>query len=169
MTSRRPPLPEPLRRAVLMEAGHRCAIPTCQRIPVDVAHIVPRKADGSNDRFENLIALCGNCHDMYDRLHLIDRKAMRGYKLNLGVLRSRYSDMERRLLDRLSTDPNAIIRFDQDMAFPFYYLLEDGYLALVNFEQMANIGGWVQGFWHYALTEDGREFLDRWLEGNPID
>jgi HNH endonuclease len=66
----RPHLPERLKRAVFMEAGRRCAIPTCQRIPVDLAHIEPRKPDGSNDTFENPIALCGNCHDMYDRLHL---------------------------------------------------------------------------------------------------
>jgi hypothetical protein len=164
----RPHLPERLKRAVFMEAGRRCAIPTCRRIPVDLAHIEPRKPDGSNDTFENLIALCGNCHDMYDRPHLIDRTAMRGYKQNLGVLTSRYSDMERRLLELFSKNPTGTVQFQDDMAFPFYYLLEDGYLALVNFEQMAMAGPWRQGIWHYALTDHGRELLDRWLAGQPV-
>ena len=166
--SNRPALPEPLRRAVLMEAGHRCAIPTCQKIPVDIAHIAPREPAGSNDIFDNLIALCGNCHDMYDRLHLIDRTAMRGYKRNLGVLKSRYSDLERRLLELFSGDPTAVAQFQQDMAFPFYYLMQDGYLVLVNFQRMAMAGPWVQGIWHYGLTDSGRDFLARWLAGDPV-
>jgi len=32
-------IPDPLRRQVLLEAGHRCAIPTCKQVPVDIAHI----------------------------------------------------------------------------------------------------------------------------------
>jgi len=45
-------------RAVLVEAGHRCAIPTCRQHPVDVDHI-DDWATVKEHRFENLIALCG--------------------------------------------------------------------------------------------------------------
>jgi hypothetical protein len=32
----RPPIPAELRRRILVEAGHRCAIPTCRHIEVDI-------------------------------------------------------------------------------------------------------------------------------------
>jgi hypothetical protein len=51
--SDRPDIPVSLYREVLMEAGHRCAIPRCQQIPVEVAHIVPWKQVREH-RFENL-------------------------------------------------------------------------------------------------------------------
>ena len=62
----RPPIPADLKRRVLVEAGHRCAIPTCRQIPVEVAHIVPW-SENKEHEFENLIALCPNCHDLYDK------------------------------------------------------------------------------------------------------
>src|SRR4051812_13216058 len=38
---RRDPLPADVKRAILVEAGHRCAIPTCGAATTEVAHIVP--------------------------------------------------------------------------------------------------------------------------------
>jgi hypothetical protein len=36
----RPPVPAELERALLLEAGHRCAIPTCRAIgPLQLEHI----------------------------------------------------------------------------------------------------------------------------------
>lgn len=65
-----------------MEAGHRCAIPVC-RIPVtEIAHIRPW-AKVKRHEFENLIALCPNCHTLFDRGH-IDRLSMLQYKANLS-------------------------------------------------------------------------------------
>lgn len=37
----RPDIPADIRRAVLVEAGHRCAIPRCNHTELDVHHIVP--------------------------------------------------------------------------------------------------------------------------------
>ena len=37
----RPATPKQLERDVLVEAGHRCAIPTCKQTPVQIAHIIP--------------------------------------------------------------------------------------------------------------------------------
>lgn len=103
----RPALPRPLERQVKVEAGHRCAIPTCRQYPVEIAHIEPRKADGSNDKFENLIALCPTCHTRYDLGREIDRPAMHQYKANLSVLNSRYGDLERRVLLFFAEHPDA--------------------------------------------------------------
>src|SRR5882724_3643380 len=96
MPERRPAIPAELDRRVRMEAGHRCAIPTCRSTPMEIAHIVPW-ATVKQHRFENLIALCPTCHARYDSGQ-IDQKSMKGYKANLGLAASRYSDTERRIL-----------------------------------------------------------------------
>jgi hypothetical protein len=77
----RPHLPEPIRREVLVETGYRCAIPTCQQIPVDVHHI---DGDRTNHAFDNLVALCPN-HRRADRQE-IPRLAVTTYKRNLGLI-----------------------------------------------------------------------------------
>jgi hypothetical protein len=66
---------------VLIEAGHRCAIHSCRHVDVDVHHIVPWAQCGEH-RFENLIALCPNCHRRAERGD-IDRKSLRLYKARL--------------------------------------------------------------------------------------
>lgn len=77
----RPPIPAELRRRVLVESGHRCAIPTCRQTQIEVHHITPWEKCHSHE-FANLIALCPNCHT---RVHNgeIDRKALDLYKKQL--------------------------------------------------------------------------------------
>ena len=72
-------------RAVLVESGHRCAIPTCRATTTEIAHIVPW-AKSHDNSFENLIALCPNCHTRFDQKKDIDHLAMKMYKHNLGIL-----------------------------------------------------------------------------------
>src|SRR5215469_3840261 len=103
MPAGRPEIPAALKRRVLMEAGHRCAIPTCRTVPVEMAHIV-EWAKVREHRFENLIALCPTCHSRYDRGD-IDRLSMKGYKANLGSITGRYGEIERRILDLLAESP----------------------------------------------------------------
>lgn len=75
-------IPAELKRDVLIESGHRCAIPTCKHPTVEIHHIVPW-ADCQEHKFENLIALCPNCHR---RAHSkeIDRKSLSIYKEKLS-------------------------------------------------------------------------------------
>lgn len=67
-------MPRELKRALLVEAGHRCVISTCRAIPVELAHIVPW-AKVREHTFENMIVLCPNCHARLDRGE-IDRLSM---------------------------------------------------------------------------------------------
>ena len=94
-------IPAPLRRDVLVEAGHRCAIPTCREHPVQVHHILPQ-SEGGPTSFENLIALCANCHDRYHRTKEIDRKSMKQYKANLPSVSRRYGAFEQRILGKFA-------------------------------------------------------------------
>lgn len=96
MAQDRPDIPAALKREVLVEAGHRCAIPTCRQVPVELAHITPW-VKVKEHTFDNLIALCPTCHTRYDRGEM-DRLSMRQYKDNLGLLNSRYTEVERQLL-----------------------------------------------------------------------
>lgn len=81
-----------------MEAGHRCAIPTCRATTTEIAHIEPW-AKSQNNSFSNLIVLCPNCHSRYDQTKEIDRKAIRAYKRNLALLNQRYGEFERRFFE----------------------------------------------------------------------
>ncbi|HRQ89808.1 MAG TPA: HNH endonuclease signature motif containing protein, partial [Bacteroidia bacterium] len=63
--SNRPAIPAPTKRAVLVESCHRCAV--CGfGLSIELAHIVPWRKTQDN-KAENLIALCANCHEMADK------------------------------------------------------------------------------------------------------
>ncbi len=79
----RPAIPAELRRQVLVEAGHRCAIHTCRHPTVDIHHIIPW-VQCQEHTFENLIALCPNCHRRADAGE-IDRKSLTMYKARLAA------------------------------------------------------------------------------------
>lgn len=79
----RPAIPADFRRRVLVEAGHRCAIHTCRHTAVDIHHIEPWSKCREH-RFENLIALCPNCHRRADAGE-IDRKSLHMYKARLAA------------------------------------------------------------------------------------
>jgi len=73
-------IPASIRRQVLVEAGHQCAIQTCRSgADIDVHHIVPWAKSRNHDP-ANLVALCPNCHRRADRKE-IDRQSLRQYKL----------------------------------------------------------------------------------------
>ena len=103
VAERRPAIGAALRRQVLIEAGHRCAIPTCRAHPVEIEHI-DDWVTVREHRFENLIALCPTCHARKgNRPGQIDRQSLKIYKANLALLNIRYGEYERRLLEQFGT------------------------------------------------------------------
>lgn len=70
---------------------------------MDIHHIVFVE-DGGQDVYENLIALCPNCHRL---VHdgKIDKKSLRIYKANLQYLHDKYSNAEMDILFDLATKP----------------------------------------------------------------
>jgi hypothetical protein len=72
-------IPAKLRRQILVEASHRCCIPTCgSEVKVDIHHIIPWETCKNHEE-ENLVALCPNCHRRAGRGDF-DRKSLRIYK-----------------------------------------------------------------------------------------
>jgi hypothetical protein len=154
------------RREVLIEAGHRCAIATCKQIPVEVHHI---DGDRTNHAFGNLIALCRNCHPRADDGE-IDRPSLRIYKSNLGVLVSRYGDLERRILDEFVDQPNSTIAILPRELNPLMnYLVRDG---MVERKYPPDAVGGIEHKWpmrHYHLTDAGRALVEGLREGREIE
>jgi len=116
MIDDRAPISADIRRRVLVEAGHRCAIPTCRHIEVDVHHIVPWSQCQAHD-YDNLISLCPNCHRRADRGE-IDRKSLRLYKANLRFTHDRFSQFEVDILFELVGKPA-----DESVSLPANSLL----------------------------------------------
>lgn len=156
----RPPIPADLRRRILVEAGHRCAIPTCRYIEIDVHHIIPWATCQTHD-YDNLIALCPNCHRRADS-GAIDRKSLRLYKFNLRFAHDKFSQLELDVIFELGAAPpgNAIFWM------PYALLLLKRALdaRLISADRHPNIsinaGGMDQTPILLTLTERGRAFLD---------
>jgi HNH endonuclease len=154
----RSPIPAEIRRRVLVEAGHRCAIPTCRHIEVDVHHIVPW-AQCQAHEYDNLIALCPNCHRRADREE-IDRKSLRLYKFNLRFAHDKYSQLEMDILFEL-------FRLQPDTGIPWLSfnlillkrILDAGFIGCHELESFISIDSIKTTPDLSFLTERGRAFV----------
>ena len=129
MAEGRPAISAEIRRRVLVEAGHRCAIPTCRYIEVDIHHIIPWE-DCQTHEYDNLIALCPNCHRRADHKE-IDRKALRIYKASLRFTHDRFSQFEVDILfEAIKLDPGYALPFPPTMVLLVKRLLDAGYIVV---------------------------------------
>ncbi|MEV7166515.1 HNH endonuclease signature motif containing protein [Streptomyces microflavus] len=190
MAQDRPDIPVPLKRALLVEAGHRCAIPTCRQVPIVLAHITPW-AKVKEHTFDNLIALCPTCHSRFDRGD-IDRLSMLQYKANLEIVNQRYTETERQLLKVFLRKQQMLrginskrsqqhqftsytgvsprftqlggIQIHQAMWWTIANLLEDGLIETTDvwpgLEKSETVA--------LDLTKEGAAFLRRWENAEPL-
>ena len=141
-----------------MVSGYRCAIPTCRFPITENAHIVSW-AESKNHSYENLIALCPNCHTLYDS-GKIECAAIIAYKKKLMFLNDVYSRFELDVLDHLKTHKRAIIMGELLVK----RLLEEG---IVDHEEEIMIQGFgdgedILGTFSVVLTEKGKKLLEDW-------
>jgi len=161
MGENRTAIPASLKRDILVEAGHRCAIPTCKQTPVEIAHIIPWK-ECQEHTFENLIALCPTCHTRFDRGD-IDKKCMFIYKRNLGVINNRYGDLEQRVLKLFSENEHVSkIWLPGGLDIMLLYLLQDGIIIDTGCDSGILLAG-MPSEKLYQLTDKGRNFIKQWL------
>ena len=154
------------KRMVLVEAGHRCAIPTCRHPTTEIAHIVP-ESQNHDDTFENLIALCPNCHTQYNQQKEIDRPSIRMYKRNLEILNSRYSDFERRVFDQIAeTDQRSFI-VEAGFEVLLLHAVKDGLLKRVEPSAVAIQRG-EPTHHNYEVTDAGLNFVSRYIQGEDV-
>jgi len=152
-------IPTNLRRKILVEAGHRCAIQTCRSlIEVDVHHIIPLKEDGKNE-YENLIALCPNCHRMADR-NKIDKKSLRMYKNNLRFLYDKFTLFETDILFELEKAPkDAMFQFPSYLILLVKRIIESGYVEWIKTPVGVVIGGMKSNPDYLKITDNGGKFI----------
>lgn len=155
----RPPIPAELRRRVLVEAGHRCAIPTCRHIDVDVHHIVPWERCKEHN-YENLISLCPNCHRRADRGE-IDKKSLRIYKNNLRFLYDKFTMFEIDILFELNKLPaESTIHFPPYLILLIKRIIEANYVDWIKTPSAVEIGGMKANPDYLRITEKGRKFIE---------
>lgn len=166
--SNRSSLPKVLKRKVLIEAGHRCAIPACKQHPVDIHHIIPH-ATSQDDSFTNLIALCTQCHARFHRTKEIDQKTLQIYKQNLSLLNDRYGEFERRVLHLFCKSQNAdVVRLPGLSEIQVFYLLGDGLLQKNGKDsgvKSSEIPTWEE----YQLTAQGKTFIENLRQASMLE
>jgi hypothetical protein len=154
----RTPIPADIRRRVLVEAGHRCAIPACRYIEVDVHHIIPWSQCQSHE-YDNLIALCPNCHRRADRGE-IDRKSLFLYKINLRFAHDKYSQIEMDVLFVLSGMPPDIgapwLRY---MLILLKRLIDSGFINIHEMNVASFVGDIKTTPDLITITPKGRKFI----------
>lgn len=151
-------MPAEIRRRVLVEAGHRCAIPTCRYIEVDIHHIVPW-AQCQAHEYDNLIALCPNCHRRADRGD-IDRKSLRLYKFNLRFVHDKYSQLEMDLIFELYNLPEGSpVNWPKPNLIMLKRILESGFLEIRTPDGSVHIFGMDVSPALLLLTPKGRTYI----------
>ena len=174
MTMQRDHIPAEIKRAVLVEAGHRCAIPTCRSTTTEIAHIVPWAKTNDNS-FENLIALCPNCHTRFDQKKEIDELSIKMYKQNLGILNNRYGEFERRLFEILAASRERVFVVGAGGDILLANAVKDGLFEDKQVKGMdftvKGSNGFVKSFpmtFTYWVTDQGVEFIKRYAAGEDI-
>ncbi len=154
----RPLIPAELKRRVLVEAGHRCAIPTCRHIDVDVHHIIPW-SECKKHEYENLIALCPNCHRRAHKKNEIDRKSLKLYKANLRFTHDKFSQLEVDILFECFKTNQSI------MWAPFNKILlkrliDSSYIQYYETPSGVIIGGMKSNPDYIKITQNGKKYIN---------
>lgn len=155
-----------VRELVMLEAGYRCAVPTCRALtPLDVHHI-DEHAKGGSDEAGNLICLCCNCHNRYHREKIPSQQVMKVYKIRLQEL-SRAVDREDIDLLLLLYEEMDSISVSGDKIAELAALFNAGYLEARDSSKGCFQSNTPQPAPHYAinLTARGREFVADWKNG----
>ena len=155
----RPSIPAELKRQILVEAGHRCAIPTCREPTIEIAHIKPW-TESKEHKYEELIALCPNCHTRADRGD-IDRKALKIYKRILQRLTDKYERIELNVLNELRKGEQVI--FAGNMLLIIKNILDEN---LITYKEWGVYAGGVPINIQLILTDEGRKFIEEWISAN---
>ena len=154
-------VPMARKRMVLVEAGHRCAIPGCRHPTSEIAHIVP-ESHGHDNSFDNLIALCPDCQKKE-----IDRQSIHMYKRNLGILNSRYSDFEHRVFDQIAETDRRSFIVEAGLEIHLLHAVNDGLLKRVELAPVAIQRGEPTDY-KYVVTDEGLNFVNRYIRGEDI-
>lgn len=161
----RPKISAKIKRMVLLEAGHRCAIPACRQTTVEIAHIIPWSKVKKHE-VNNLIALCPNCHTRFHNGE-IDEKSIKIYKRKLVFLSDRYSKYELNVLKEFIKKDRVFIGGGKLMIIN---LLDDELIEINDVRcWMQEPEGLIPIEFFISLTKKGEIFIKDWKNKNETD
>jgi hypothetical protein len=161
--TRRKALPIEVKQMVLHEAGYKCGRPACRSIiTLDIHHLV-HFAKGGTDTPENLLPLCGYCHDMYHAGQFPD-SSIRAWKMLLLALNEAF---DRKSIETLlALDKMSVIqRVSGDAVLGLGSLIAAGMLVVGTHMQRVGHSGYEE-LYRVELTPKGRVFVEQWKQGN---
>ncbi len=120
-------------------------------------HIVPWATCQAHE-YENLIALCPNCHRRADRGE-IDRKALRIYKFNLRTAHDKFSQLEMDVMAVLGQAPGNAIQWPPFNRILLLRIIDAGYIEVIEPQGVIEISGMRMSPDVVRLTRKGIEFL----------
>lgn len=163
MATERTHVPRDVKLTVLIEAGYRCAVPTCRTIlAIDLHHMVEVSEGGDNSP-HNLLALCPTCHALYHR-GIYDKEAIFAWKGMLVAISQAFDYDTIDLLmflakpesSNLRVDGGGVLRFARLVAAglaTFFLKIQNGPLLLYQIE----------------LTPKGTALINAWRSGKRAD
>ena len=151
-------IPDGVRLAIFEEAGYQCAFCGHRDGLNLTAHHIKRERDGGKATYNNLIALCFNCHHRADETGSIPEKDIRRLKRHL---------VHRRLTQ---AGVNALKiayknRFGV-IAFPFavQHLVDEKLLLYVETQMTySDDDGEAEATALYRITRKGEQLTEQWL------
>jgi hypothetical protein len=159
---KRKPISATIRREVLIEAGYRCANPTCRQILALELHHMVEVAKGGENTVNNLIALCPTDHALYTT-RKISADAIYAWKTVLVSLNASF-DTEgiNNLLFLSITSPRKDLVISGDGVMKFSALVASGYadyrLLVNNANQLVTYAAF--------LTQRGEMLVNAWKSGD---
>jgi hypothetical protein len=156
------------RESAMIEAGYRCAVPTCRSsLSLDVHHIT-QKSEGGSDEIENLIVLCPTCHAAFHR-GTYSKEAIRVWKMTLLQLNNSYDRNAVNLLLLLEKMNFPHFSVSADALLPFAPLIVSGLVDATPkiFTTPTTAMAGLSVHYHYMvqLSETGQSFMQAWKDG----
>jgi hypothetical protein len=152
-------IPDGLRQRVLDEAGFHCAYCGHRDGLNLTCHHIQAESEGGPTVFNNLIALCFNCHHRVDQTGTIPKKDIRRLKRHL--VHRRITQAGVNALKLADSNPVGV------MAFPFavQHLVEDGLLSHEGTQvSHTETEGETEVTALYQITDAGRRLVEAWLK-----
>jgi hypothetical protein len=177
MTQKRKTIKPHVRQLVLLEAGYRCANPSCRQILTLELHHMCWVKDGGDNSPENLLALCRNCHGLHT-IGNIPNDAIAAWKGLLVALNDPHRPSADLLLVihaedkrvREATDSKKIppkFRFTGDSLGSLAGLLTSGLVEISRRYIGASLMGGAHPSFEVGLTAKGLLLIEAWIAGNP--